>query len=218
LFKGKKAIIFDFDGTIADTFHLHETAFRQSLKDHPVTFEYKNFTGMSTREAIRQIFVQNEVVISEDEFDFLVKQKQRLANQLYKESIDFIPGAFAFIRLLNEKGFKLCIASSGSRRNVVTGLQALKIENYFNCVITAEDVDRAKPDPAIFKFALEQTAVDAQQALVIEDAISGIQAADAAGIDVVCVDKNIVTAGIFSVQFLVKDFFELSKLLEEEYV
>jgi len=212
IFKNKHSVIFDFDGTIADTFHLHETAFRESLKDHPVKFAYKDYAGMSTREAMRQIFAENEVLISEDEFDFLIKQKQRLANQLYKKSIEFIPGAFSFIHLLHIKGFKLSIASSGSRKNVLTGLETLKIENYFSCIITSEDVPAAKPDPAIFRFALKQAAVKAQQAIVIEDALSGIQAAIAAGIDVVCIDKKI-TEELFSISFPVKDFFELSKLL-----
>jgi HAD superfamily hydrolase (TIGR01509 family) len=215
VFTGKKTIIFDFDGTIADTFHLHETAFHQALDSLAVTFEYKDFTGISTKEAIRQILLQNGIVLPADECNKLIKQKQAFANKLYRESISFIPAALPFIKLSKEKGFKLAVASSGSRLNVTAGLQALQIEDFFNCVITADDVPLAKPDPAIFKMALLRTGTEAREALVIEDAPSGIQAAAAAGIDVVCIDKNIPAMNIGNVQLLVKDFSELYKFLED---
>lgn len=217
MFKNKRYFIFDFDGTIADTYHLHETAFRETLKDYPVEFEYKDYAGMSTREATRQIFSMNEVLINEKEFDFLVKRKQQRANQLYKECIAFVPGAFSFIELLNkEKGIRLCLASSGSRMNVMDGLRALEIEKYFDYIVTGDDVQKAKPDPEIFQLVLRQAGVEANNAIVIEDSISGIMAADAAGIDVICIDKDITGEEDHSIKYLVFDFFELSQLYVKE--
>lgn len=215
VFASKKTIIFDFDGTIADTFHLHEMAFEQALSDLRVQFQYKDYAGMSTKEAIRRILLQNDMLLTPEECSDLVKKKQQKANQLYRESIRFIPGALPFLQLVNKKGLTMVVASSGSKMNVQAGLEALKIEALFSAVLTADDVPKAKPDPAIFQLALSMTATEAQHALVIEDAISGIQAAAAAGIDVVCIDKLMETAAVNDTPFLIKDFNELYNLLED---
>ena len=188
LFAGREAIIFDFDGTIADTFTLHETAFQQALKDYPLEFSYSDYTGMSTGRAIRMIFEANDQHPGEEDLNVLVARKRQLANQLYQSYIRFMPGAREFIVAAHDRGLKLFIGSSGSAMNIGTGVEALGIGHYFSGVITADDVTRAKPDPEIFQLILQRYSIDPSTALVIEDAPSGIRAAAAAGIDVICVD------------------------------
>lgn len=191
LFGGKTTIIFDFDGTIADTLPLHDKAFQQTLSDYPLVFSYHDYAGMSTRKAISLIFAANQQPLSDELLLFLTKKKQLAANALYRDAISFMPGAETLIQLLRDKKFTLFVASSGSNMNVNGGLEALGIRSYFKGVITADDVEQAKPHPEIFLKVLKQYDVLPAEAIVIEDALSGIESAIAAGIDVVCVNPEL---------------------------
>ena len=216
IFSGKKAIIFDFDGTIADTFRLHESAFQTALQEYSLAFNYGDYAGRSTDAAIRMIFEQNQTALPEEELKRLVALKRKLANQLYTQEIDFIPGASQFIKSMWSRGLHLFIGSSGSRMNITTGVEALGIGKYLTDILTADDVKRSKPDPEIFNSILTRHHIDAQQALVVEDAIAGIRAAEAANIDVICVDKSVFPDPACKVSFLSANFSELTELLMKE--
>jgi beta-phosphoglucomutase len=213
IFKEKSTVIFDFDGTIADTFHLHKKAFEQAFADYNVNFDYNDFKGMSTKEAVGLILSANHIQADTLQIDKLVKDKRILANQFYKNSITFINGAQSFIELLYRNGFQLFIGSSGSRMNVNTGLETLGIRQYFKDVITSDDVKKSKPDPEIFQKIVLQYNIKPVNAIVIEDAEAGIRAAQAADIDVVCIDNIILdgeTKGLIQM-----DFFQLINELDE---
>ncbi len=214
LFKKKKSIIFDFDGTIADSLHLHENAFKKALAIHSVKFEYKDHLGMSTEDAMRAIFISNRYAIDEAELKRLTKEKRTLANELYKNALQFIPGALAFIELLHVNRFRLFIGSSGSRLNVTTGLHKLGIDKYFEMIVTADDISCSKPHPEVFQKILDSKKMDPASVLVIEDAESGIQAAIAAGLDVVCINNELKIARVADKHVWFADFKSLSNQLQ----
>lgn len=218
LFLKKKCLIFDFDGTIADSFILHEQAFQEALVKHNLLFNYADYLGRSTQEAIREIFIENDLQIEDDLLKILTAEKRRIANALYNSSLRFIDGAEEFIRKAYETGFELSIASSGSMQNVTTGIKVLGISPYFKSVVTADDVILSKPNPEIFETALRQLKHEPSAALVLEDAVSGLRAANAAGIDVVCVDKSIqCDFEQLKVKLYLLNFQDLLKKLLDEY-
>jgi HAD superfamily hydrolase (TIGR01509 family) len=214
LFAAKTAVIFDFDGTIANTLHLHEAAFKEALAAYPLAYTYSDYAGMSTRKAISLIFSANQQELTGDQLLALTKKKQLAANALYRQAIDFMPGAETLIRLLYDKKFRLFVASSGSHMNVHAGLEALGILHLFGGVITADDVEQAKPHPEIFLKILEQYNIPAMQAIIIEDAVSGLQAAAAAGIDAVCIDGAVTCEGS-GLSFVTANMFQLKEQLSK---
>lgn len=214
-FTGKTAVIFDFDGTIADTLPIHERAYQEALKKYNLDFRYSDYFGLSTFDAIRKFFLAYEVVLPEEEIKGLVKLKRKLANELYRNEISFMPGADEFIHALVQKNYQLFIASSGSKMNVSTGIQTLGIEKYFSAVITADDVIRAKPDPAIFEMVLNNYSILPGHAIVIEDSVAGLIAAHAAGIESICIDSTIKTGDAGDTTFYSSNFFELVTMLEK---
>lgn len=193
IFKGKTSIIFDFDGTIAATVSLHESAFRKALEDYNLQFDYSHYIGMSTVDAIASIFQNNNKNLEKEELASLVNLKRKLANQSYQSGLKALPGAMAFIELVHQQKMQLFIGSSGSGMNVLAGVRALNIEHYFIDVITADDVKNAKPHPEIFLTILQKHKIDPAKAIVIEDADSGIEAAVRAGVEVVCVNPDTIT-------------------------
>lgn len=190
MFQNKKYLIFDFDGTIADSFQIHEDAFKEALKGYKVEFEYSKYAGCSTWSAMRQIFASNNQPLSDEDLRQIVENKQMIANQRYQTSLSFIPGAEPFIKAAFENDYVMAIASSGSRKNIDVGITRLGIGNYFKAIVTADDVARAKPCPDIFEKALSLINGKKEEALVFEDAASGVYAAAAAGIDVICVNNT----------------------------
>ncbi len=214
LFAAKTAVIFDFDGTIADTLHLHEAAFEEALKEYPLVYTYGDYAGMSTRKAISLIFSANQQELAPDQLLMLTKKKQLAANALYRQAIAFMPGAEDLIRLLYDKNFRLFVASSGSHMNVHAGLEALGILHLFAGVVTADDVEQAKPHPEIFLKILEQYNIPAMHAVIIEDAVSGLQAAAAAGIDAVCID-DALTCEESGLLFVTANMFRLKEQLSK---
>jgi HAD superfamily hydrolase (TIGR01509 family) len=215
-FINKTAVIFDFDGTIADTLPIHERAYQEALKKYKLSFRYTDYLGLSTFDAIRKFFISNNVNVPEEEIKELVKLKRKLANELYRNEIIFMPGAENFIHTLVKKNYQLFIASSGSKMNVTTGIQTLGIEKYFRAVITADDVTRAKPDPEIFEMVLNNYSIQPGSAIIIEDSVAGLQAANAAGIESVCVDATIQAGDAGKIIFYSCDFFELITMLEDK--
>jgi beta-phosphoglucomutase len=82
---------------------------------------------------------------------------------------------------LQAAGFKQAIGSSAPRRNLELILRLTKIGQYFQAVVSVEDINRGKPDPQIFQIAAGKLAERSDHCLVLEDAVAGVQAAKAAG-------------------------------------
>lgn len=215
-FRKKRNFIFDFDGTIADSFEIHERAFKTSLEAFSLRFQYRDYAGMSTVKAFRQIFETNRQVIDEALLQELVQQKRKLANKLFQTHLKPVPGAVEFIAYLAQHPFRLFVASSGSKMNVNAGVDLLGIRPYIEAVITAEDVINAKPDPEIFLKVIGDHSLEKDASLILEDAYSGIRAAKNAGIDVICVDETIRRAGAGADEHVTcYNFFELKQHMEE---
>ncbi|OYP60804.1 hypothetical protein CG709_00045 [Lachnotalea glycerini] len=96
----------------------------------------------------------------------------------------------SFLKLLKQKGKILVLATSSSREGVSVGLKKLGIYEQFDYILTGDDVKMAKPDPEIFLKSLQLVNVKADEAVVIEDSLSGALAAQRANIEVIIVNNR----------------------------
>jgi beta-phosphoglucomutase len=188
---GETAYIFDFDGTISDTFFIHESGFKRALAGYPVRFEYKDYLGQTTGLAIAQIFRDNKIPVDDDELKRIVHLKRQYANESILTDSKFIGGADEFLNILRKKDVSMFVASSGSKLNVWAGLETLGIRDYFKGVITADDITHSKPHPEIYEITVSRFNLNKSKTLVIEDALSGIEAALMAGLQVICINPEI---------------------------
>ena len=182
LLAGKQLLIFDFDGTIADTTPLHAAAFNQVLSPFGLTVDYPRIAGMSTRAAMRKLGREAGKEWGEETVEALVRAKQIAVRTQIAAGLEPLPGVD---RLLGEvRGrFRLAMVTSGSRETVLLSMRCLGYEGWFDPLITADDVVNGKPDPEGFEKALRMTGVEADAALVFEDSDAGILAARSAGIE-----------------------------------
>jgi len=179
--QGIKLIIFDFDGTVADTSPLHAAAFSEVLSPLGVEFQYESIAGMKTADALLLCSKVAGLELNAERLAELVVAKQSKVREMIAESIKPLPGVDAFLRWARPR-YRLSMGTSGSRDTVELALKKLGYDNWFDPLVCAEDVTRAKPHPDIYLRVLELTGFAPQHALVFEDSDVGINSAKRAGI------------------------------------
>lgn len=185
LISGRRLLIFDFDGTIADSSPLHEQAFREVLEPAGLRVDYAQLAGRSTLDAVHRCFALNQrEEDSPGQLTEFARQKQERGRELIATSLMAFPAATALLHWARAT-HRLALVTSGSRATIDLALTRLDLAGWFDPMLTADDLDRAKPDPQGFLEALRLAGVGPAEALVFEDSEAGFEAARRAEIDVV---------------------------------
>jgi len=165
------------------------------------------FDGRKRQDILRYFWGE----LSAEEMEELGHQKEAFFREEATE-LEPIRGVRQFLIRLRLERFKLAVASAGSNSRVHHVLEQLRLRDYFEAVVSGDDVSPGKPDPAIFRLASVRLGVNADNMVVFEDSVSGIKAAKAAGMKCVgianqgCADR-LLAAGADQV---VADFVALS--------
>jgi beta-phosphoglucomutase len=113
--------------------------------------------------------------------------------ELFRDSVPelkTIPGLSEFLDGLHAAGVPFALASSASRSRATYMLEQLDLKRRFSVIITGDDVRNGKPDPSIFRLAADGLKMSASNILVCEDAVSGVEAAKAAGMKCLAIATN----------------------------
>jgi sugar-phosphatase len=178
---GRRLLIFDFDGTVADTSPLHAAAFSQVLAPLGIAVDYPSIAGMKTLDAMHQCLEQAGRMLSQEEVTELAAAKQQCVRQMIGQALQPLPGVDGFLRWAKPR-YRLAMVTSGSSSTVGLALEKLGYSDWFSPLICADDLTRSKPDPEGFIRVLQMTGVPADEALIFEDSKAGFLAARAAGL------------------------------------
>lgn len=178
-----RGLVFDCDGTIADTMPLHYKAWVQALGEHGVAFPeamFYEFGGMPTWKIIEHLNDRHGAKMP-------VEETAHYKEDLFEALIPQVTPIEPIVRLINEYDGKLpmAVATGGFRRICEKTLRAMNVIDRFQAIICAEDVTHGKPAPDIFLEAARCIGIDPQQCMAFEDANLGVQSATAAGMLVV---------------------------------
>ena len=192
-----KAVLFDVDGTLADTEEAHRQAFNAAFRAHGLPWEWDTelyrelLTVAGGKERIRHYCARFRPAFLDDpraaEIIALLHadKTRRYAERAACGGIAPRPGVVRLVRELHDAGVRLAIATTTSRANVdallATSLRALP-PGVFELVGAGEDVAAKKPSPAIYAFVLQGLRVAPADCLAIEDSRNGLLAALAAGV------------------------------------
>lgn len=179
-----KGIVFDLDGVLADTAHLHQAAWKRLADELGLPWN----DGLDERlKGVDRITSLN-LLLGAAAVDYTAEQKQQLAerkNGYYRKAIesfsaaDLLPGALQALEAARGAGLKVALASAS--RSAGELVDRLGIGEFFDHIVDASAIARAKPDPEIFRRAADALGLDAGACLGIEDAQAGIAAIKTAG-------------------------------------
>jgi beta-phosphoglucomutase len=182
-----KAILFDFDGTLADTANIHVAAWERTFAEIGFVIP-QNVCSRAAEEDDRRFLV--DVFASKDVHDGdvegWVRRKQDVTATLLADSPQFYPGVIELIARLRGR-YRLAIVSSTWRENVEATLEVSGLGDAFELIVAKQDVVSQKPDAEPYTLALARLGLDASSAWAVEDSPGGIQAALAAGLQVIAV-------------------------------
>jgi beta-phosphoglucomutase len=177
-----RAVLWDLDGTLGDSEEYHWLAWRDTLAAEGVSITYEQFLARFGQKNDRILGDWLGPPIDATRIQRIGDAKEAEFRRLAAErGLAPLPGAAEWVARLREAGWKQAIGSSAPRLNVETMLRALRMEQAFDAVITAEDVTAGKPDPQVFMAAAFQLHVPPSHCIVVEDAAAGVEAARRAG-------------------------------------
>jgi beta-phosphoglucomutase len=214
----KEAVIFDLDGVIVDTAKYHFLAWRNLARDLGFDFtESQNelLKGVSRVRSLEILLDIGAVELSDVQKQdlLLTKNEEYLTYVNQMTSDEILPGVEDILDFLDMK--KIPYALGSASKNAPLILKKVGLLDRFTALVDGNDVSKAKPDPEVFLIGAEKLGVQPEKCIVFEDAIAGIQAANAAGMTSIGIgDSEILKEANFVFQSnaaITKDF--LSSLI-----
>lgn len=189
VYQEARALIFDLDGTLSDSLPVHIAAWEKTGEKYGFKFDPKiayELTGRPVIEFAWRILENSGLSVTPEE---IIQMKYRL----FRESGNLLKPVKEVFSIVKEYHGKLpmAVGTGGSRKSAEFQLKELQITDYFDAIVTADDVTRHKPDPDTFLKCAEIMGIKPEVCQVFEDGNLGIEAAKRAGMMVTDVRPHI---------------------------
>ncbi len=196
-----ESVIFDWDGTLADTCRVIVLSFQKTLNENNlyVSDEYiERRIGIGAAKTFRDILNSANIKPNEELVKRLVDRKSQLEIDLIGQ-VKLFPGARELLEALHGK-VKVALASMNNRSVITHMVKTKGLEKYFQVILTAESISHSKPHPEIFLKAASELDARPRGSVVLEDSIFGVRAAKAGEMSCVA-----VTTGVYSKEELERE-------------
>jgi len=185
---GKKAVIFDLDGTLINSipFHFgeHKEIFKRLGVNLELEFFEKKCNGTKPDEFYKTILLHYTGSLRLYKKAILLKEKV-FAHESYK-GIKTFPGVRGLLDKLTDSGYVLALASSSGEKYIAKNLANNKLKKYFHVIVGSSHIKYTKPNPFIFNLAQKELGIPKESCVIVEDSINGVIAARRAHIDCIC--------------------------------
>jgi len=186
-----KAVIFDFDGLIYDTetneYNVLNEIFQEHGSELPLSVWGKVIGTQAGFDALAYL---EEQIGKKIDHDKLTKLRRERFNERMKNE-GALPGVEEYLSAAKKAGLKIGLASSSTYDWVSNHLKNLCLFDYFECIRTSDDVEKVKPDPALYLEAAKCLGVSPEECLVFEDSANGALAAKRAGMYCVIIPNQV---------------------------
>lgn len=202
----KKAFIFDLDGVIVDTAIYHFLAWQKLAQELGIEFTPEHneaLKGVSRVRSLDIILKLGKVTaLQEDKNRWLIQKNEDYLSYLKDiDQSEILPGVMPILQFLKEKNQPIALGSASKNARPI--LEKTGIIKYFDAIVDGNDVTNAKPDPEVFLQAAKLLGTTPENAIVFEDSVAGIQAANIAKM----ISIGIGSASILhEAKFIFKDF------------
>ena len=181
-----RAVIFDLDGVICETDRYHYKSWKELADSIGVSFDEainNKLRGISRMASLDIILGESETLYSNEEKEALAEKKNIRYRELLETMTpkDLDTEVKWVLKEVKSRGLKIAIGSSSKNAKLI--LERLGIDSEFDVISDGNNIVKAKPDPEIFLKAAEGLGIEPKDCLVVEDAKSGVLAAEAGGMD-----------------------------------
>ncbi len=192
-----RAILFDFNGVLADDETPHVVCFQQALSEFGLSLTteeyYQTYLGMDERTCTAMLLAARDGACNNGTLQQIADRKTELfRSHTAQHQPALFPGVVEFVKAARPR-YRLAIASGGRREQIDYALSGTAIERDFELIVSAEDCSVGKPDPAIYLLTLQRLnerrqevpPLTPRECVIIEDSKAGIRSARAAGMTVI---------------------------------
>ena len=208
-----RAVIFDFDGVLADTERLHLGAFQEAFGARGWTLAeaayFERYLGYGDLELIETFTQDHGLSLGEDDRAAIEAAKSEAFRARLASGNVLYPEAAACVMRLGHR-FRLAIASGALRAEIVDILNAGDLRRHFPVVVGADDVRHSKPAPDPYLKAAAGLGVDPAVCVAVEDSRWGIEAARAAGMRTVAITTTLPAAALSAADRIIHSLAELT--------
>lgn len=194
------AVIFDFDGVIADSEMLHFAAFNQALCQFGAEIKkddyFKNYLGLTDIALFGDLIDSGKLKVDGGKIEDLLERKTEIFQKLAESDCRIMEGVSQLLSMLKQHNVPMAICSGAILSDIELILGAAKLGEFFEAIVSAEQVERGKPAPDGFLLSLaklnesKQNPILATECVVIEDSHWGLEAANSAGMHTVAVTNS----------------------------
>lgn len=203
-----RGVIFDMDGTLIETTQADYHAWKKVFEDHQQQLSFDEYFPL--------IGMKSEVVVNtrlhlhgEEAKQALLKKADYFREIVESHGIQTVPFAARLLQKLKEHHLKLALATSSRSQKMKFVLQLTELLQYFDVIVTGDEVTRSKPAPDVFIKAVEKLNLSVEQCVVIEDAASGVKAAKNAGLKCVAITTTHAADQLHEADLVIHSFDEL---------
>ena len=209
----KYAAIFDMDGTLVDNNPYHFKAWKELFEHYnrvEVTLDLFNekISGVPGMATMRNFFGDD---YDEEQMKAMFQEKTVRYRNIYQPNMAPINGLERLLQELKNAGVKLAVASSATTSNIDFVLNNLSMKSMFDTIVDGPRVSKPKPNPQIFLKAADDLGVKPEHCVVFEDSLSGVKAANAAGMKVIGITTSHTADQLHPVDMVINDYAEVTE-------
>tara|TARA_R110000868_G_scaffold37596_2_gene132795 strand:+ start:95 stop:751 length:657 start_codon:yes stop_codon:yes gene_type:complete len=214
----KKAFIFDLDGVIVDTAKYHFLAWQKIANQLHIDFTHEHnelLKGVSRVRSLDIILELGKVTASQTDKDkwLFQKNEEYLTYLVDMDQSELLPGVLNMLNFLQDNSQPIALGSASKNARPI--LEKTGILGYFDAIVDGNDVTNAKPDPEVFLIAAQQLSITPENAIVFEDSVAGIQAANIANmISIGIGDKK----NLNEAKYIFEDFTQIENSFIEKLI
>ena len=194
------AVIFDFDGVVADSELLHYRALNSAFGLHGVKVPqeeyYQRYLGYSDYDCVEIVNADYKMGLDGEGIERLIVHKTEVFNRLIEQDTVIIDGVVDFVEMLRANEIPMAVCSGGTQSDIALMVEGTELAGVFDPIVSADDVKKGKPHPEGFELALRRLneggkeRILAGQCVVIEDSHWGLEAAKSAGMHTIAVTNS----------------------------
>jgi beta-phosphoglucomutase-like phosphatase (HAD superfamily) len=209
-----KGIIYDLDGTIISsptleirTWDIFLSVFGHKYNELPENVR-SSFAGKGILDILKIITAYFNL---DTDIHVLYKKRTEIFLELVKSDLGLLSGLLESLQMFRNGNYKVAIASTSAKQYVYLVLDACKLMDYFDVVITGSDIKKAKPAPEIYLTAARKLNIATLECLVLEDMTEGVHAAKEAGCKCIAITSgNIHQKDLYQADGIVNSYSDIS--------